>query len=155
MRLLRAIWSALAAYAAGQLRVSLALSVLYGIGFAILRLPAWPLIAPLCGFLNLIPVFGAIISMILALGVMWLGGGTLYQIIAVLGVWVVVQGIEGFYLTPRILGRQLGMSPMLVFAGVLFGGAFFGPLGVLLAVPALAVALVVWRFTRSASGSSE
>jgi predicted PurR-regulated permease PerM len=133
--LLREIWRTLAAYIAGQLRVSLILSLLYAVGFAIARLPGWPVIALLCGFLNLVPLFGGLIGMMVACGVMWLGGGSLYQILGVLGVCVVVQGIEGFYVTPRILGRRLRLSPMLVFAAVLFGGAFFGPLGVLLSVP--------------------
>ena len=56
-----------------------------------------------------------------------------------------VQTLEGFYLTPCILGRNLGLSPVTVFLCVLAGGFLFGPLGMLLAAPIAAVAAIVWR----------
>jgi predicted PurR-regulated permease PerM len=64
---------------------------------------------------------------------------------------VIIQGIEGFYLTPKLLGRPLGLRPLLVFVALLVGSFFFGPIGFLLAVPALAVAGVFWRYFRERS----
>jgi predicted PurR-regulated permease PerM len=61
---------------------------------------------------------------------------------------VVVQGIEGFVLTPRILGDRLGLSPFVVFLVLIAGGFFFGPLGLVVAVPLAAVVNVFWRFWR-------
>jgi predicted PurR-regulated permease PerM len=70
----------------------------------------------------------------------------LWRILGVVGVFVVVQTLEGFVLTPRILGKSVGLSAMTVFVCGLIGGALFGPLGLLLAVPIAAVAAVAWRF---------
>jgi predicted PurR-regulated permease PerM len=68
--------------------------------------------------------------------------------IAILGAlitYVVAQGLEGFYLTPKIMGRRLGLSPWIVFLAILVGGLVFGPLGVLFAAPVAAVVAVLWR----------
>src|SRR6185503_7409705 len=66
----------------------------------------------------------------------------------ILGVFVVVQSIEGYFLTPRILGGRLSLHPMAVFLGLLIGGKLFGILGILLAVPTIAVAKVFLKFIR-------
>ena len=54
--------------------------------------------------------------------------------------FVAVQIIEGYFLTPRILGGRMRLHPMAVFLGMLIGGKLFGFLGIILAVPAIAVA---------------
>jgi hypothetical protein len=61
---------------------------------------------------------------------------------------VLVRNIEGFVLTPRILGGRLQLHPMAVFLGILIGGNLFGLLGILLAIPTIAVAKVLARFVR-------
>ena len=65
-----------------------------------------------------------------------------------MGVFVVVQSIEGYILTPRILGRRLSLHPMAVFLGLLIGGKLFGLLGIILAVPTIAIAKVFLKFLR-------
>ncbi len=144
--LFKEIGSTLAAYVWGQIVISLILTVVYAIGFALLRVPLWFLLAPLCGMLNLVPRFGAIFAMILALGVGALGGLSLERLAGVLGVLVVAFTLEGYWLTPRILGRRLQLRPLYVFLAVLIGGAMFGFIGLLLAVPVLAIAGVIWRY---------
>jgi predicted PurR-regulated permease PerM len=66
-------------------------------------------------------------------------------VLGALVTYVVAQGLEGFVLTPRIMGRRLGLSPWTVFLVILAGGFFFGPPGVLLAAPVAAVLAVLWR----------
>jgi hypothetical protein len=66
-----------------------------------------------------------------------------------------VQCIEGYYLTPRILGGRLSLHPMAVFLGLLIGGKLFGFLGVLLAVPVIAVSQVFFRFLREIYKTSD
>lgn len=95
--------------------------------------------------LNIIPVFGSIIGLALTAYAVLLNDGGLWNYIAVLITFVAVQALEGFWLSPRILGRRVGLSPLYVFVAVLVGGALFGPLGVLFAVPILAVLAVLWR----------
>jgi hypothetical protein len=56
--------------------------------------------------------------------------------------------IEGYFLTPRILGGRVSLHPMAVFLGMLIGGKLFGFLGIVLAVPTIAVAKVFLMFLR-------
>jgi predicted PurR-regulated permease PerM len=95
--------------------------------------------------LNMIPVFGSILGLALTAYAVLLGDGGVWNYAGVLITFVVVQGLEGFWLSPRILGRRVGLSPLYVFVAVLVGGAVFGPIGILLAVPVLAVLAVIWR----------
>ena len=69
--LLREVGRVLRHYAGGTIRVSLILSGLYAVGFALLGVPAWPLFAIVCGFFNMIPMFGPVISIVLTAGLTW------------------------------------------------------------------------------------
>jgi hypothetical protein len=75
-------------------------------------------------------------------------GGGIWDIAAVLGVFAAVQTLEGYYLTPKILGGRLNLHPMAVFLGLLIGGKLFGFLGFILAIPAIAVGKVFLKFLR-------
>ncbi len=119
---------------------------LYAVGFALLGIPYWFLLAPVCGLLNLIPRFGALIAIALGLVLALVAGVGFERLLGLLAVFVVVLSLEGYWLTPRLIGRRLGLRPLYVFLAVLLGGALFGFFGLLLAIPVLAVALVVYRF---------
>jgi predicted PurR-regulated permease PerM len=143
----------LGGYVAGQLKVAAIVGLLYTIGFAIARVPAWFVIGPICGALNLVPIVGPLIALLLAAYITLFGDAELYNFMAVLVTFVVVQGIEGFYLTPKVLGRRVGLRPLPVFLAIAVGGFMFGPLGVVLAVPVLAIVAVFWRRARSTARS--
>ena len=64
------------------------------------------------------------------------------QLALVVGWYMVVQGLEGFVLTPRIVGGNLGMHPATVIVALLIGGDLLGFLGLLVAVPVAAVVQV-------------
>lgn len=147
-RLFDEVGRILESYVRGQLLIAMIMAVLYAIGFAILRVPAWAGIAALSGFLNAIPYVGTLLGLVLATGFTIADGGGFWQVAGVVGVFVVVQTIEGYYLTPRILGTRLSLHPMAVFLGLLIGGKLFGLLGVILAVPTIAVTKVFLKFVR-------
>ena len=132
-------------YVVGQVKVAGILACLYSIGYAISEVPYWLFFGILCGALNVIPVFGSLIGIAITAYAVLLADGTMYDYIGLLITFVVVQGLEGFWRTPRVLGRRVGLSPLYVFGAVLVGGAMFGPIGILLAVPVLAVIGVFWR----------
>jgi predicted PurR-regulated permease PerM len=138
----------LGGYVAGQIKVAAIVGLLYTIGFAIAEVPGWFIVGPVCGALNLVPMAGAVIALLLAAFTTLLGDARMYNFIGLLVTFVAVQAIEGFYLTPKLLGRRVGLRPLSVFAAILVGGFAFGPLGVLFAVPALAVLAVFWRRAR-------
>jgi len=145
-RLFDEVGRILEAYVRGQILVALAMAVLYAIGFAILRVPAWAGLAALSGFLNAVPYVGTLAGLVLASGFTLASGAGLYRLLGVVGVFAIVQAIEAYYLTPRILGGRLNRHPMAVFLGLLIGGKLFGILGVLLAVPTIAVSKVFLHF---------
>jgi predicted PurR-regulated permease PerM len=153
-RLFDEVGRILQSYVLGQLMIAMIMGVLYAIGFWALSVPAWAGIAMLSGFLNVIPYVGTALGIVLATGFTFANGGEWWRIGGVLGVFAAVQSIEGYYLTPRILGGRLSLHPMAVFLGLLVGGKMFGFLGILLAVPVIAVAQVFLKFLREIYKSS-
>ena len=147
-RLFDEVGRILQAYVTGQLLVATIMAGLYAIGFWMLSVPAWGGIALISGLLNAIPYVGTLFGLLLATGFTLSQGGELWRVAGVVGVFIVVQNIEGFFLTPRILGGRLQLHPMAVFLGLLIGGNLFGLLGILLAVPMIAVGKVFANFLR-------
>jgi predicted PurR-regulated permease PerM len=138
----------LESYVRGQLLIGLIMAIFYALGFWALGVPAWAGIAMISGLLNAIPYVGTFLGIILACGFTIAGGGGVWDVAAVLGVFVAVQSLEGYYLTPRILGGRLNLHPMAVFLGLLVGGKLFGLLGVILSIPAIAIGKVFFKFLR-------
>lgn len=156
-QLARQVGGALGAWAIGQIVVVTVETALFLVGLGLLRVPLWFVLAPLCGLLSLIPHFGPASGLLLGLTAAVLGGLDAVGVLGVLGVYVAVFTIEGYWLTPRVMGRKLGLRPLWVFLAVLLAGVFFGFFGLLLAVPVLAVAVVVYRFffsSRAIPGSA-
>lgn len=138
----------LESYVRGQLLIGIIMAVCYGVGFWLLGVPAWAGIALIAGLLNAIPYVGTILGIALASAFTIAEGGGVWDIAGVLGVFVAVQSLEGYVLTPRILGGSLNLHPMAVFLGLLVGGKLFGLLGIILAIPAIAIGKVFFKFLR-------
>ncbi|MDM7922124.1 MAG: AI-2E family transporter [Pyrinomonadaceae bacterium] len=138
----------LESYVRGQLLIGMIMAVLYAIGFWFLGVPAWAGIALIAGLLNAIPYVGTILGIVLAVAFTIAEGGGIWQVSAVLGIFVAVQSVEGYYLTPKILGGRLSLHPMAVLLGLLVGGKLFGFLGFVLAIPAIAISKVFLKFLR-------
>lgn len=138
----------LESYVRGQLVIGLIMAVCYAVGFWFLGVPAWAGIALIAGLLNAVPYIGTVLGVILASGFTLADGGGVWDIAAVLGIFVAVQSLEGYVLTPRILGGRLNLHPMAVFLGLLIGGKLFGLLGFVLAIPAIAIGKVFFKFLR-------
>jgi predicted PurR-regulated permease PerM len=147
-RLFDEVGRILQSYVRGQLLIAMIMGGLYAVGFAVMRVPAWPGLAVLSGFLNLVPYVGTLFGMVLATAFTLADGGGFWRVAGVLAIFAVVQSIEGYYLTPKILGGRLQLHPMVVFLGLLIGGKLFGFLGIILAVPTLAVSKVFLMFLR-------
>ena len=86
----------------------------------------------------MIPYFGAIIATAIAAIITLITGG-LSQAIWMLIVVIILQQIDANIINPKIVGKSLKMSPLLVIFAVTVGGAFFGVLGMFLAVPIIAI----------------
>lgn len=143
---------ALAAWIRGQLTVVLILATLYSIGLSFVPpavvgrgIKMAVLIGTLTGLLAFIPYVGVGIGVVLSLLVCLLEYAGPWQIAGVLGVFAVVQTIEGLVLTPLLVGERVGLGPVGVLLALMIGGNLFGFVGVLLAVPMAAALVVVIR----------
>lgn len=135
-------------YIRAQFLIAGILTILYAIGFGIARVPLWPVIAIIGGLSTLIPRVGSLIPLGLAALANLIGDRNWTHLAIAFGAWVVIQGLEGFFITPRLLSKPLGLKPLPVFLALLAGSFFFGPIGLLVAVPILAVAGVFWRYMK-------
>lgn len=135
----------LLSYLGGQLLIVLILAGVYAFSFYWFQVPLWFLLAPVCGFLHILPVLGVVLGAAIPLLVAVIAGTNWSQVAGILGAFAAANVLETFVLIPLIHGRRLRLHPLAVLLAVLAGGAIFGFFGALLAVPALAVAVVVWR----------
>ncbi|HEX6279316.1 MAG TPA: AI-2E family transporter [Pyrinomonadaceae bacterium] len=136
----------LESYVRGQLLIAMIMAGCYAIGFFFLGVPAWAGIAMIAGFLNFIPYIGSILGFLLASVITLATGGGWWDVLGIVGVFVVVQSIEGYILTPKILGGRLNLHPMAVFLGLLVGGKLYGILGIIISIPAIAIGKVFLKF---------
>jgi predicted PurR-regulated permease PerM len=109
----------------------------------------------IAGFLNFIPYVGTAIGIIITIALTLASGGGVWNISGVIGVFVAVQTIEGYILTPRILGGRLNLHPMAVFIGLLAGGKLFGLLGIIIAIPTIAISKVFLKFANELYHASD
>ena len=149
--LIREFLGILVAFFRGQLLIGFIMGVLLATGFTIGGLKFGLAIGPLTGLLNIVPYLGSILGMSVALPLAFLqpDGGGLPLVGICVGVFVAVQAIEGWFLTPRIMGRQTGLHPVAIIVAVFFWGkALGGILGMMLAVPLTAFFVTAWRLVR-------
>jgi len=126
----------------GQLLVAMLLGLLYAIGFSVIGVDLAIGVGMLAGALALVPYLGSATALATASILVVLQYGIDWHLGAVFGWYVAVQAIEGFVLTPRIVGHSVGLHPAVVIVALLIGGDLFGFLGLLVAVPGAAVVKV-------------
>jgi predicted PurR-regulated permease PerM len=131
---------ALSSWMAGVLISSLAVALLAGIGLSLLGVKLVVANALLAGLLNIIPNVGPTLSTVFPMSVALLASP--WKALAVLGLYVLVQNIESYVITPSVMQHQVQLLPGLTLAAQFVFTLLFGPLGLLLALP-LAVCLQV------------
>ncbi|HLP08217.1 MAG TPA: AI-2E family transporter [Opitutaceae bacterium] len=138
------------AFFRGQLLIGLIMGALYALGFTIAGLRFGLVIGLAMGLLNIVPYLGTMLGLAIALPLAFLGdGGGMWLVGAVLAVFSAVQVIEGWVLTPRIMGHQTGLHPVAVIVAIVFWGtALNGVLGMVLAIPLTAFFVTAWRLAK-------
>jgi predicted PurR-regulated permease PerM len=136
----------LGAFVRGQLLVMLALGVFYGVGLGLTGLSVGLLIGIVAGLLSFVPYLGFIIGFAAAIIAVLVQFGDWNHLLLVCGVFAVGQLLEGYVLVPKLVGDMIGLLPVAVIFAVLAGGYLFGFLGVLLALPAASVMVVLLRY---------
>ena len=134
----------------GQIIIALLQGILFAIGFSLAGLKYGAVLGLMLGFLNIVPYLGSMLGLAITLPTAWfqLGGGW-ELLIYVIVVFSIVQMIEGYILTPRIMGDRTGLHPLTIIIAIFFwGSALGGILGMILAIPLTAFLVVLWRLAR-------
>ena len=125
-------------FLSSQIIDAIIVGVLSTILMYILKVEYAVLLGFMIGLLNIIPYFGAIIGVIIAILITLITGGISQAIW--MGIFVIIlQQIDANIINPKIVGNSLEISPLLIIFSVTIGGAYFGGLGMFLAVPVAAV----------------
>ncbi|HHT9130327.1 MAG TPA: AI-2E family transporter [Candidatus Brocadiaceae bacterium] len=135
VRLLSKVNDNLRYFLRGQLIICLILSLIYSIGLTIAGIPLSFLIGFIAGFGNLIPYVGTGTGIVLASALSTFQFHDLKHILYILIPFGVGQLLEGIVITPRVMGKGLGLSPAMVILSILICSQLLGFLGLLLAVP--------------------
>ncbi|MBD9479572.1 AI-2E family transporter [Pseudoxanthomonas sp. PXM02] len=137
----------LGAFLRGQFLVMLALGAIYAIGLSVVGLKVGLLVGIIAGLISFVPYLGTATGIVLGvIAALVQSGGDWSLVAMVMGVFVVGQMLEGYVLTPRIVGDRIGLHPVAVIFAIMAGGQLFGFLGMLLALPIAAIANVLLRF---------
>ena len=136
----------LAGFVRGQALVCLMLGVFYAIALTAVGLEFGLIVGLGTGLISFVPYFGMLIGLGLSLGLAFAQFDDWLHIGIVAGIFIFGQIVEGNFVTPKLVGDRVGLHPVWMIFALLAGGALFGFVGVLLAVPLAATAGVLIRF---------
>ena len=142
----RAIDRILAGWVRGQAMVCLTLGIIYGTGLSIVGLYLGLVVGLCAGLLSFIPYLGTMSGLVIGVGLALAQSKDLALAGEVAGVFLIGNLLEGNLLAPRLVGDKIGLHPVWVIFALLAGGALFGFLGILLALPVAAVIGVLVKF---------
>ncbi len=142
----REINQALAGFIRGQSLVCLFLGLWYGIGLTLVGLDFGFLIGFIAGLLSFVPYVGSLVALVLSVGVALVQGWPSLKLLGmVLAVVVSGQFLEGYVVSPKLVGESIGLHPVWLMFALLAFGQLFGFVGLVIAVPTAAAAGVVAR----------
>ena len=137
------------AYFRGQSLIALIVGILFSIGFLIIDFPMAIGLGLFIGMLNLIPylqLVGFIPTIILALVKAADTGQSFWVIfLCALAVFAVVQAIQDVFLTPRIMGRVMGLNPAIILLSLSIWGSLLGIIGLIIALPLTTLLISYYR----------
>ena len=136
----------LAGFVRGAVLVCLCLAIFYGGMLSLIGLEFGLVIGLICGLISFIPYVWAITGFIAGVTMAFFQFPDLLPVGLVAATFLAGQIMEGNFLTPKLVGERIGLHPLWLVFALLAGGALFGFLGLLLAVPVAAVIGVLVRF---------
>jgi len=145
----------LGSFLRGQLLVMLVLGAVYSLGLWWVGLELALIIGVVAGLVSFVPYLGFIIGIVLAGVAAIMQFHEAYYLLLVGAVFGVGQALEGMLLTPLLVGDKIGLHPVAVIFAVMAGGQLFGFVGVMLALPAAAVIMVLLRYAHQQYQQSE
>jgi len=145
----------LSGFIRGQLMVALILAFFYSILLSLVGIKYGFLIGFIAGLLNIIPYVGVFLGITTSILMAFFSEKIIITIVLVLLIFVVVQMIEGFIITPKVVGEKVGLSSLATIIAILIGGELLGVVGMFIAIPVGGVLRVIYRDLKSAYLRSE
>lgn len=128
----------------GQIILMIIVGLLTYIFMLVLKIPYASLIALTSGILEIIPILGPIISLLIASAI------TLVEkqemIFLVIGSFILIQQVENHFLVPLIMKKATDINPLFVILGVLIGGQIGGILGIIIILPLMGILIEIFNF---------
>jgi len=140
---LREIDLVLSGFVRGQLTIALLLGIFYTIGFVLIGIDLPVVLGVLSGVLWIIPYVGTLFGLITGSLMALVKYGDLVHVLYVIGWIAAVQLLEGYLLTPKIVGHAVGLHPVVYMMALIVGANLFGFVGLLVAIPVTAVLKVL------------
>jgi predicted PurR-regulated permease PerM len=136
----------LSQYLRGQILVILVMATFYSIGLSLVGMDGAIALGVFTGLMIIIPYIGITLGLSIGIlsAILQFGFGS--ELLWVLAIFGIGQFLEGFFLTPRLVGERIGLHPVAVLFALIIFGKLFGFFGVLLALPASAISLVLIQF---------
>ncbi|HUF74898.1 MAG TPA: AI-2E family transporter [Longimicrobiales bacterium] len=129
-----------ARYLRGQITVAVIIGTITGLGLWLTNFPYAGTLGLIVAIFSIVPYLGLVISLIPAIFIALVSGSVGLSLLKVAAVYGGTQLLEGSVISPRIVGESVGLHPVLVLLALSLGGSFFGFVGLLIGVPAVAVA---------------
>jgi predicted PurR-regulated permease PerM len=130
----------------GQLVIAMIMGAMFALGFTLIDLKGGIMVGLILGLLNIVPFLGTLIGLLVVLPWAYMQPFGGVQLVGLsLLVFTIVQLVESWVLTPKIMANRSGLHPALVVISVFFWGIAFGGItGMILAVPLTAFLVAVW-----------
>ena len=132
----------LSIYFRGQFLVSVSLAVFYSICFFIIDLNYSIFLGLFAGFLSLIPLVGILVSFIISILLVFLQFYDYVYLLCIILIFILGQLLESYILTPKIIGKKLGIHPVAIILSIIVFGSIFGIVGVFFAIPLIAIIIL-------------
>tara|TARA_E500000178_G_C16960429_1_gene725723 strand:+ start:1 stop:1002 length:1002 start_codon:yes stop_codon:yes gene_type:complete len=127
--------SILSTYFRGQFLVSSSLVLYFSISFTIVGLKYSIFMGLFAGLFSFIPIIGIIISLVISLLLAFLQFYDYTHLLYVIGIFFFAQILESYILTPRLIGKKLGIHPLVIIISIIIFGSILGMVGVFFAIP--------------------
>jgi len=145
----------LSGFIRGQILVALSLAVLYSVGLGLTGIRFGVLIGVVAGLLFIVPYVGTVIGILASALVLMVDFSGWGQVMGVAATFGIAQAIEGYLLTPRIVGNRVGLNQLETLIVILVGGEMGGLAGLIIAIPTGGVLKKTIDFLRPGEGEAE
>lgn len=134
----RQVDSILSGYIRGEIIDAIIITILTSGALILIRLDFAVIIGIIAGTFNLIPYFGPIVGLVLAVFIGILDANPMKAVYGAIAI-LIIQQIDGWFIVPKIVGDCVKLHPIVVLLAILIGGNLFGLIGMLIAVPVAAL----------------